>query len=37
MPPPAQAAGEVDPVCGMTVAPERAAGHFEYRGHTYYF
>jgi Cu+-exporting ATPase len=21
----------------MTVAPERAAGHFEYRGHTYYF
>ena len=37
MPPPSQAAGEVDPVCGMTVAPERAAGHFEYRGHTYYF
>jgi P-type Cu+ transporter len=37
MPPAAHPAGEVDPVCGMTVAPERAAGHFEYRGHTYYF
>jgi Cu+-exporting ATPase len=37
MPPAAQSAGEVDPVCGMTVAPERAAGHFEYRGRTYYF
>ncbi len=37
MPAAAHPAGEVDPVCGMTVAPERAAGHFEYRGHTYYF
>ena len=30
--------GEVkDPVCGMTVAPSKAAGHFDYRGQTYYF
>jgi len=29
--------GAVDPVCGMTVVPERAAGYFEYKGHTYYF
>ena len=29
--------GAIDPVCGMTVAPERAAGRFEYKGHTYYF
>ena len=29
--------GAVDPVCGMTVVPERAAGHFEHKGHTYYF
>src|ERR1700754_4131752 len=27
----------VDPVCGMTVTPETAAGSFEYKGHTYYF
>ncbi len=26
-----------DPVCGMTFAPERAAGKFEYQGRTYYF
>jgi P-type Cu+ transporter len=29
--------GAVDPVCGMTVVPERAAGYFKYKGHTYYF
>jgi Cu+-exporting ATPase len=29
--------GAIDPVCGMTVVPERAAGHFEYKGQTYYF
>ena len=27
----------VDPVCGMTVDPARAAGHLEYEGTTYYF
>ncbi|HKQ04997.1 MAG TPA: heavy metal translocating P-type ATPase [Blastocatellia bacterium] len=27
----------IDPVCGMTVAPERAAAHSEYEGKTYYF
>src|ERR1043166_3358324 len=27
----------IDPVCGMTVDPRRAAGSFEYRGQTYYF
>jgi P-type Cu+ transporter len=34
-----QAATEkvMDPVCGMTFAPEKAAGKYEYRGHTYYF
>jgi Cu+-exporting ATPase len=26
-----------DPVCGMTVDPDRAAGRYEYRGRTYYF
>ena len=26
-----------DPVCGMTVDPERAAGSFEYEGQTYFF
>ena len=26
-----------DPVCGMTVAPERAAGKAEHEGRTYYF
>ena len=26
-----------DPVCGMTVDPERAAGSFEHEGETYYF
>src|SRR5690349_10224279 len=27
----------IDPVCGMTVNPERAAGSYEYEGKTYYF
>jgi P-type Cu+ transporter len=27
----------IDPVCGMTVEPEDAAGSFDYRGKTYYF
>jgi Cu+-exporting ATPase len=27
----------VDPVCGMTVTPDRAAGRHEYHGRTYYF
>jgi P-type Cu+ transporter len=27
----------VDPVCGMTVTPERAAGYVEHKGTTYYF
>src|SRR5215210_2265845 len=26
-----------DPVCGMHVIPEKAAGSFEYQGETYYF
>jgi len=26
-----------DPVCGMTVDPESAAGSFDYKGETYYF
>ena len=26
-----------DPVCGMTVTPERAAGSAEHQGHTYFF
>src|SRR5688572_15355315 len=28
---------EIDPVCHMKVMPETAAGHYEYRGRTYYF
>ena len=28
---------QVDPVCGMTVDPDHAAGSFEYKGTTYYF
>src|SRR5215213_7908275 len=28
---------QIDPVCGMTVDPEHAAGSFEYQGKTYYF
>jgi Cu+-exporting ATPase len=31
------AASEIDPVCGMAVNPETAAGQFEYKGKTYYF
>ena len=27
----------VDPVCGMTVNPAKAAGQYEHAGHTYYF
>ncbi len=27
----------IDPVCGMTVDPRKAAGSFEYDGRTYYF
>ncbi len=27
----------IDPVCGMTVNPEKAAGSFEHHGKTYYF
>src|SRR5262245_31663164 len=27
----------IDPVCGMTVTPDRAAGRTEYKGQTYYF
>src|SRR5581483_11553410 len=30
-------AGAVDPVCGMTVQPETAAGSAEFEGRTYYF
>ncbi len=30
-------AAQVDPVCGMNVAPDDAAGTFAYRGHIYYF
>ncbi len=32
-----QAASHVDPVCGMTVDPAKAAGSFEHAGITYYF
>ena len=31
------AAAVIDPVCGMTVDPENAAGSFEHKGETYYF
>jgi Cu+-exporting ATPase len=27
----------LDPVCGMTVDPAKAAGHYEYKGATYHF
>ena len=27
----------IDPICGMTVEPDRAAGWFDYHGTTYYF
>ena len=29
--------GVIDPVCGMTVDPDNAAGSFEFQGTTYYF
>jgi P-type Cu+ transporter len=28
---------EIDPVCGMEVDPQNAAGSYEYGGKTYYF
>src|SRR5689334_10754593 len=28
---------KIDPICGMTVDPQHAAGHVEYKGETYYF
>src|SRR5262245_47706619 len=28
---------EIDPVCKMKVMPETAAGHYDYKGRTYYF
>ncbi len=28
---------EMDPVCGMAVDQQNAAGHSEYQGKTYYF
>ena len=37
MPQPNALAEVIDPVCGMTVSPAKAAGHFEHKGHTYYF
>lgn len=33
----ADAGGAIDPVCGMTVNPARAAGQYAYKGTTYYF
>ena len=27
----------LDPVCGMTIAPDDAVGHVEHKGQTYYF
>src|SRR5262245_31465341 len=33
----AEAAALIEPVCGMSVDPARAAGSHDYRGHTYYF
>jgi len=27
----------LDPVCGMTVDPAKAAGHLEHKGRTYHF
>ena len=28
---------EIDPVCGMEVDPQNAAGSYEHEGKTYYF
>jgi Cu+-exporting ATPase len=36
-PPPAPAAAQVDPVCGMTVDPATAAGSLEHDGRRYFF
>jgi Cu+-exporting ATPase len=36
-PPGQDSTDAVDPVCGMTVDPARAAGRFEHAGQTYYF
>src|SRR4029453_12398119 len=36
-PPAEPVEGVVDPVCGMTIDPADAVGHFDYEGHTYYF
>jgi Cu+-exporting ATPase len=33
-PPPAEV---LDPVCGMTISPDDAVGHVDYKGQTYYF
>ncbi|MDH5640008.1 MAG: heavy metal translocating P-type ATPase [Nitrospira sp.] len=27
----------IDPICGMTVSPDKAVGRYDYRGETYYF
>jgi P-type Cu+ transporter len=27
----------IDPICGMTVEPDKAAGRYDYKGTTYYF
>ena len=27
----------IDPVCGMTVDPAKAAGQYDYKGRTYFF
>ncbi len=34
---PKKAEGAIDPVCGMSVDPARAAGRHEHKGQTYYF
>ena len=34
---PEATAAVIDPVCGMTVDPSKAAGRTEYKGNTYYF
>ena len=34
---PEPAEGVLDPVCGMTIDPAHAVGHFDYQGQTYYF
>jgi Cu+-exporting ATPase len=33
----ADAAEVLDPVCGMTISPDEAVGHLDYKGQTYYF